>query len=84
MSVAIARNLGMEEDLVEGLFVAASLHDVGKSGVPAEILSKPDQITSTEMGLIRDHVRLTHDIHSAIDWPWPRPGYPVHQQRLVQ
>ena len=52
--VAIAEELGLPEDVVNGLSHAASVHDMGKIGVPAEILNMPRQ--PSEGGLIQTHV----------------------------
>jgi len=83
MCKAIARRLGMKEERIEALFVAAAMHDIGKIGVPAEILSKPTSLTPAEMGLIRQHPQTTYDILSAIDWPWPIAEIAIeHHERL--
>jgi PAS domain S-box-containing protein len=55
LSCAIAQDLGMSEFQIEGLRVAGDIHDIGKIYVPAEILSKPGQITAIEYGIIKTH-----------------------------
>lgn len=62
LAVAIARHLEMDEVAVEHLEVAASLHDVGKVGVPAEILSKPAALTELEYALVKTHVDAGYEI----------------------
>jgi HD-GYP domain-containing protein (c-di-GMP phosphodiesterase class II) len=44
------------------LYLAAALHDLGKLATPSSILEKPDKLTDEEFAIIKDHVRLTHDI----------------------
>lgn len=71
LSCAIARELGMPETQVEGLRVAGDIHDIGKIYVPAEILSKPGQITAIEYGIIKTHPQVGFDILKTIKFPWP-------------
>ena len=46
LAVAIASELGLPKEEVHGIHLAASIHDLGKIQVPAEILSKPGKIAS--------------------------------------
>ncbi|MEN6369141.1 MAG: HD domain-containing phosphohydrolase [Thermotogota bacterium] len=71
LACAVAEALGLAADRLEGLRVAASLHDIGKISVPAEILAKPSELTAAEFGLIRAHPRAAHDVLKGIDFPWP-------------
>ena len=47
------------------------MHDVGKIGIPAEILAKPSRLTQTELELVRQHAVQSHDILKRFDFPWP-------------
>lgn len=72
LACAIAQELGFPEDRVQGLRVAALLHDFGKSlAVPGEILSKPGRLTKEEMNLIRAHPEVGYEILRKIEFPWP-------------
>ncbi len=71
LACALAEALGLAADRLEGLRVAASLHDIGKISVPAEILAKPSELTPAEFGLIRDHPWAAHKVLKGIDFPWP-------------
>jgi putative nucleotidyltransferase with HDIG domain len=71
LSCAMARELGMPEEQIEGLRVAGDIHDIGKIYVPAEILSKPGQITAIEYGIIKTHPQVGFDILKTIKFPWP-------------
>ena len=51
--------------------MAASIHDLGKISVPAEILSKPNKLTNIEFGLIKIHPQSGYDILKDIEFPWP-------------
>ncbi len=71
ISVAIGRELGLPEPQLEGLKLAAILHDVGKIKVPAEILNRPGKLAREEYELIKLHPATGYEILKAIDFPWP-------------
>lgn len=54
-SAVVARNMGMKDDVVEDIFAAAPMHDIGKIGVPDSILLKPDKLTPEEFEKIKTH-----------------------------
>lgn len=68
---AIARELGLPEDQIEGLHLAAVVHDLGKINVPSEILSKPGRLNEAEFSMIKQHPQFGYDILKGIDFPWP-------------
>jgi len=68
---AIARELGLPESRIEGLNLAAVVHDVGKINVPTEILSKPGHLNEPEFSLIKQHPESGYEILKGIDFPWP-------------
>lgn len=83
LACAIARELGLSEDRVEGLRVAALLHDIGKTSVPAEILAKPSRLTELEFGIIKAHPQAAWEILSGIEFPWPVAEVVLqHHERL--
>lgn len=69
-SVAIARELGWNEDDIEGIYVAGYLHDVGKLVISNELLHKIDPFTAEEAELVRRHPLHSHKIISHIKFPW--------------
>jgi len=71
LAVAIAKNLGCGDEMIEGISLAAIVHDIGKIYVPAEILMRPRKLTSAEMGLVRLHPEAGYTILKDIDFPWP-------------
>ena len=71
LAAAIARQMGLPEDLIECVRVAAALHDIGKICVPVEILNKPGQVSDVEFSIIRSHPQVGFDILKAIAFPWP-------------
>lgn len=68
---AIATEIGLPDPCVQGIWVAALVHDVGKISVPSDILSKPGHITKAEFELIKDHPQTGYEILKKIDFPWP-------------
>ena len=73
LATAIARELQMPEDQIEGLYLAGVVHDVGKMRVPAEILCKPGRLSVIEYSLIKEHPEAGFEILKSINFPWPIP-----------
>ncbi len=71
LAVAIAEELHLPWEKVEGLRIAGIIHDIGKIAMPAEILAKPARLTKTEFQLVKDHPRIGFEIVKSIDFPWP-------------
>jgi len=71
ITVAIAVEMGLDSNTVEGLRIAAELHDIGKLVVPAEILSRPTRLTETEHEIVKQHVSIGEEVLGSIDFPWP-------------
>lgn len=71
LACAIAKEIGLPDDRIDGIRMAATIHDVGKISIPAEILSKPGGISQIEFDLIKSHPRVGHDILKEIEFPWP-------------
>jgi PAS domain S-box-containing protein len=72
LACAIAKEMGLPEEQIEGIRMAAVIHDVGKVNVPAEILSKPGRLNDIEFGLIKMHPQVGYDILSGvIEFLWP-------------
>ena len=67
----IAVEMGLSPDIIEGIRIAAVIHDIGKVSVPAEILSKPGKLTQNELELIKDHPTTGYDILKDVEFPWP-------------
>jgi putative nucleotidyltransferase with HDIG domain len=55
VSVAIARALGLGAEAIEVIRLGALLHDIGKIGVPDEVLLKPGALTQAEFDIIKQH-----------------------------
>jgi response regulator RpfG family c-di-GMP phosphodiesterase len=68
---AIAEDLGLSDNIVNGVFMAGVVHDLGKIYVPAEILSKPNRLNDIEFSLIKTHPQVGYDLLRTIEFPWP-------------
>jgi putative nucleotidyltransferase with HDIG domain len=83
LACAIAEEMDVSSEQIEGIRVAGLMHDIGKISVPAEILSKPSQLTDTEFSLIKAHPQGAYDILKTIDFPWPVANIVFqHHERL--
>jgi putative two-component system response regulator len=71
IACAIATEMGLPEDQIDGIRMAGIIHDIGKISVPAEILSKPGRITRHEFAIIKSHPQVGYDMLKKIDFPWP-------------
>lgn len=68
---AIAEEMGLSEKEIEGAYLAAAVHDIGKICVPAEILCKPGRLLEIEFSMIKTHPRVGYDILKTVEFPWP-------------
>jgi len=83
LAVAIAQEMKLSEDEIEGIRIAALVHDIGKINIPAEILSKPSKLNEMEFSLIRNHPKIGYDILRKIDFSWPVAQIVLqHHERL--
>lgn len=71
LAIAIAKEMRLSKELVEGIKWAATIHDIGKIHVPANILSKPSSLTEVEYDLVKTHPTVGYDILKGIKFPWP-------------
>ena len=67
----IAREMGLDEEAREVLSLAGLVHDIGKLGIPAEILNKPCRLSPMESKLVQMHAEVGYDILKKIRFPWP-------------
>ena len=78
----LADRLGLSEDVQASLRIAALLHDVGKIGIPDDILRKPGRLTPHEYEIVKQHVALGDLIVRDIpDLEHVREGVRYHHER---
>ena len=89
LSAEVGRKLGMGEDEIRDLKLGALLHDIGKIGIPGEILNKPGPLTDEEFEVMKEHTVIGEQIIAPIEFlegvrplvlheheRWDGAGYP--------
>jgi len=89
LAVQLAKKMGMNQYDIVQLRRGALLHDIGKLGVPDQILHKPDKLDRLEWAVMRQHpayafnmLMSIHYLRPALDIPychhekWDGSGYP--------
>jgi putative two-component system response regulator len=91
MAAAIARELGQPDEYVHVMREAATLHDIGKIGIPDGMLMKPGTLTAEEVAVVKGHARIGASILGNSSFPvlqlaseislshhehWDGTGYP--------
>jgi len=71
LAVAIAEEMGLPAEKIDGLRLAGEIHDLGKISMPSEILSKPSRLTPFEFDLVKTHPRKGYGILKDVELPWP-------------
>jgi len=83
LAVFLARRLGRSPYELRGLQLMGLLHDIGKVGIPTEILSKPGRLGPEELELMRQHPQMGYEILRDISFPWPVAAAVLqHHERL--
>ena len=71
LAKAIAQEMGLPIEQINGVHLAASIHDLGKIQIPAEILAKPGKLSDIQLMLIQTHAQAGYDILKNVKSPWP-------------
>lgn len=71
LAQAIATEMGLTRDQIDGIRMAGAIHDLGKLSVPSDILSKPAKLNDMEFNLIKIHPQVGYEILSKVEFPWP-------------
>jgi putative two-component system response regulator len=83
LAVSIAKELDLPQDKIEGIRIAALLHDLGKICIPTDTLNRPTKLNEIEYGLIKDHPQAGQDILELIDFSYPVAKIVLqHHERL--
>jgi len=85
----LAEHLGMSNEFVETLFLTAPLHDIGKIGIPDEVLLKGGPLNPAEWSIMKTHCQIGYDIlqQDPVDLEeflcWRDEDYTAHQSSLA-
>jgi putative nucleotidyltransferase with HDIG domain len=71
LACAIATEMGLSQDKIDGIRMAGIIHDIGKLSIPAEILSKPTELIDIEFSLIKEHSLIGYEMLKNVESPWP-------------
>jgi len=64
LACAIATEMGLPQEKIDGIQMAGSIHDIGKLSIPAELLSKPIKLTNIEFSLSRSGYEILKNVES--------------------
>lgn len=82
-SKKIAMKLGLSEAEQDTVYFMGLLHDIGKIGIPDEIINKPQKLTDEEFAIIQKHPEIGHDILKNIaEIPNIEMGARWHHERM--
>jgi PAS domain S-box-containing protein len=71
LAFAIAVELNLSAHQCEGIRITGLVHDIGKFTIPAEILTKPNRISTQELALLQTHAQAGYEALRQIKFPWP-------------
>jgi HD-GYP domain-containing protein (c-di-GMP phosphodiesterase class II) len=83
LATAIAREMKLSQDKIEGTRVASLVHDIGKVNLPTEIISKPKKLVEVEFNLVKNYPRVGYDILKKVDFPWPIAEIVLQHQEKI-
>lgn len=82
LTLKIAKQFGFHEEELHHIRQGVLLHDIGKMGIPDEILRKPGPLTETEWDMMRRHPVFAYDMLKSIDYLEPALRIPhYHHER---
>ena len=82
-SKKLAIKLGLSEAEQDTVYFMGLLHDIGKIGIPDNIINKPQKLTDEEFAIIKKHPEIGHDILKNIaEIPNIEIGARWHHERM--
>jgi len=83
LTIAIAQEMKLPQDKIEGTKIASLVHDIGKVNLPTEIISKPSKLIEVEFNLIKNYPKVGYDILKKVDFPWPIAEIVLQHQEKI-
>jgi HD-GYP domain-containing protein (c-di-GMP phosphodiesterase class II) len=83
LALAIAQEMELPPDQIEGIRIAGMIHDMGKVNIPGEIISKTGKISALELNVFKEHPQSGYNILQKLDFPWPLDQITLqHHERM--
>ncbi len=83
LACLVGKNMCLDQDTVDRLYLDGLLHDIGKVAIPRSILTKPGELAEEEWALIRAHTKQGYGILKDVNFPWPIADIALkHHERL--
>ncbi|MFH1289024.1 MAG: HD domain-containing phosphohydrolase [bacterium] len=80
---AIAKEMGLATERIDGIRMCAIVHDLGKIFIPPKILAKTKKLTKGEYDIIKTHPAAGYEILKEIEFPWPIAEIEIqHHERI--
>jgi HD-GYP domain-containing protein (c-di-GMP phosphodiesterase class II) len=67
---AIATEMKLANDIIEGIRMTGAIHDIGKISIPSEIICKPTILNDLEFSLVKAHCQYSYEIIKNVESPW--------------
>ena len=83
LATAIAQEMKLPQDKIEGVKIASLVHDVGKVNLPTEIVSKPSSLIEVEFNLLKNHPITGYEILKKVNLPWPVAEIVLQHQEKI-
>ncbi len=71
LATSMAQEMNLSPDKMESIRIASLIHDIGKIGIPSEVLNKPFNLNDLEFSFIKKHPEIGYNILKDIDFPYP-------------
>lgn len=68
---AIATELGLSYERIDGIRMAGTIHDIGKLSIPSEILTKPSKLNSIEYSMVKEHSHSGYEVLKNVEYDLP-------------
>lgn len=83
LASAIAVQMGLNAHMQEGVGIMGLVHDIGKIGIPVDLLNKPSELHESEYELVKRHAQMGYDILARLRFKWPvAEAVLQHHERL--
>jgi putative nucleotidyltransferase with HDIG domain len=69
LATAIAKKMNLPEERIESIRVASLIHDIGKTGIPSDILNKPSKLNESEFAFVKKHPFISYKCIKDVDFP---------------